>query len=77
MQLYSSFNLGDRWVLVVKVTSLPLYRRQYFGTLFQEAGWAVGTARKGTENFAPTGFRTENRLLQLVDIAQVDHTTDT
>jgi hypothetical protein len=61
LQLYSFFNLGDRWEWVFKTTTRPLYLRERLGT-HCIGGWVgpkAGLDRCG--KFGPTGIRSPDR----------------
>jgi hypothetical protein len=58
---YTFVNLGARWGPVVKTKRRPLYPQEKDTVpIVQEAGWAPGPARKGSENPPPPGFDPRN-----------------
>jgi hypothetical protein len=56
------FNLGARWVWVVKATTRPLLSRERdLVPTVQEVRWAPGPVWLGAENFAFTYIRSPDR----------------
>ena len=67
MELYSFFNLGARWVWLVKAMP-PLYpRERYPVPIVQEDGWIPGPVWTGAENLA-TGIRSPDRPARTVSL---------
>jgi hypothetical protein len=60
--LYSFFNLGDRWGWVVNATPRPHYSRERDPLpIEQEAVWAQEPVGTREENLAPVGIRSPDR----------------
>ena len=67
LELYSFFNLGDRWERVVNATSRPLYPTERDPvTIVQETGWVSGPVLTGEENLAPPPPEIDPRIVQPV-----------
>jgi hypothetical protein len=58
VQLYSLFNLGDRWEWMVNMKPWPLYHwKRDPVSILQEAWWASVQVWTATENLAPAEFK--------------------
>jgi hypothetical protein len=75
MELYSFFNLRNKWGWVANATPRPLYLRERNPvTVVQEAGWDPWPVWTSADNLAPPGF--DPRTVQPVASRYTDYAMD-